>query len=261
MDKYAMLDYLIRPFGIFDLRKTEIPVIYYHSIVKEGGYSYAKTDLEVFKSHMQFLSDNNYKTLLFDEIPDGFRKDKKDKVVLITFDDGYRDNYDLIFDFMRERGLKYNIFLAGEKIGNDAEYLTWEQVKMMSESGLVGFGAHTYHHVDCTKVDNSNIDVEVNQTNELIEKHIGKPMTDFCFPYGYYDIETLNYFADKTDYKNIYTSNYRPVQKIKNCNARGRAAIENSDTVSRFKRKVTGKYNILYHLKYRRSEKDGNKRI
>lgn len=255
MDKFKIFDICSLIIGFFFKRKNEIPVIYYHSIVEGDGSSYANTNIDVFKSHMSYLEENNYTTLRFDEVNTDFKKSKHDKSVVIAFDDGFKDNYELIFEYMKEHKLKYNIFLIGNKIDVDYDYLTWEQVETMSKSGLVGFGAHTYTHIDSRKINSSNADCELNKTDMLIQSHTGKTVTDFCFPYGYYNQQTMVFFAENSDYTKIYTSNYMPIKKINNHTFKGRIPIRNNDSVEVLKHKLKGYYNFLYYFKYKKEVK------
>jgi len=132
--------------------KLSFPIIYYHDIVEDQGYSLQKTNFTVFKEQMIYLSENNYNTLLFSEV--GNFTDKKlanKKNVMITFDDGYRSNYELAFPLMKELGLKFNIFICPKMIENKhPEYLSKDMLDEMYKSGLVEFGSHTYSHVDAS---------------------------------------------------------------------------------------------------------------
>ena len=255
MNKYKIIDNLSAIIGFPFCRKHEIPVIYYHSIVNSGGKSYSHTDFEVFKRHMKYLIDNNYETLLFNEVSESFRKKTNKKCVIIAFDDGFKDNYTLIFDYMKENKLKYNIFLIGSKIGIDSNYLSWEDVEVMYKSGLVDFGAHTYSHIDCRQINSDNLVKEIEETNALIEEHTKNPVTDFCFPYGYYNQNVIDFFAEHTPYKKLYTSNYMPVNIIKNHSFRGRIPLRNEDNIKVFEHKLKGYYNFMYYLKYKKEAK------
>lgn len=77
----------IVPFiGLLYPEKTKFPIIYYHDIVEEKGFSLQQTNLLIFKKQMECLVADGYKTLLFSEL-DGIFNDKKilsDKYVLIT---------------------------------------------------------------------------------------------------------------------------------------------------------------------------------
>ena len=131
-------------------------VIYYHDIVSGKGETFMRTNIDIFHSHMEYIAANGFETLRFDDLEKPGNLAFGKKKVIIAFDDGWKSNYSLIFDFMKSLGIRYNVFLTMGKIGVDEDYLTWDMVRKMHESGLVGFGAHTFTHpnmADLSAVD------------------------------------------------------------------------------------------------------------
>ena len=228
-----------------------INVIYYHDVVKENGSGAQHTNIDIFKSHMNYIAENGYKTYTFDEFEKGADISFSPKSVLITFDDGWLSNYAEIFAFMREKGLKYNVYLAVNEIGNNPEYLNWDQIREMHESGLVGFGAHTYSHVSMQKIDEVDIEKEITLANKKFFDELGYMPMDFCYPYGYYSKESNDYFVKNTVYKRIYTSDlmfsYEQDGKI----IFGRSSINNDESFKTFKNKLCGNYNTFNMIRGR----------
>ena len=180
--------------GMFFVTKEHIPIIYYHNIVEDGlGYSFMHTELSVFKQHMEYLKNNNYKTYTFDQIPENFKKNKHSKEVIITFDDGFLSNYNVVFPIMKKLGLKYSIFITPGFIeSNNPDYLCWDMIEEMFKSNLVGFGAHTYSHIDSRKINETNYQNEIKRTDALLEKYTQNGVKDFCFPFGYYNKQIID---------------------------------------------------------------------
>jgi peptidoglycan/xylan/chitin deacetylase (PgdA/CDA1 family) len=250
--KKIIYNHIVPIFGGLLVDKTIIPIIYYHNIVEKGaGFSYMHTELSVFENHMKYLDKNGYKTYTFDEIPEGFKKMKGEKEVLITFDDGFLSNYLIVFRLMKSLNLKFNIFLTADYVDkNMTDYLTWNMVKEMAESGLVGFGAHTFSHIDARKINENNYLQEITLTNRLIKRYTGSDVNDFCFPYGYYDKSIMNSLCSKKTYKRLYTSDHMRIRKNNNCEIIGRIPISNDYNVTDFEKHIHGKYNIMYYYSY-----------
>lgn len=224
-----------------------INVIYYHDIVKCNGCSFQQTNIGVFKRHMEYIISNGYKTLRFDDLNDVTIK-YNPKSVLIVFDDGWKSNYTEIFEYMKSKGIKYNVYLTINEIDNNPDYLTWKQVREMHESGLVGFGAHTFNHVDASIIDNIDSDIEFNHANEKFKHELGYLPVDFCYPYGAYTEESNKFLILNTPYKRIYTSRmmYSYIQDGKVIF--GRNGISNDDSMKVFKSKLKGFYNVWRNL-------------
>lgn len=222
-----------------------INVIYYHDIVTGDGNGAQQTNIETFKKQMEYIAENGYKTISFDDIENGADISFKDKYVLITFDDGWRSNYSEIFEFMKEKNIKYNIFLAVGEISNNPDYLTWDQIREMHNSGLVGFGAHTYSHVSMKDIEEIDTQKEIYEANEKIFKEIGVYPTDFCYPYGQFTEDSNTFLLENTKYKRIYTSEHDFSYNVGEKIVFGRNSINSSEDFKTFRNKLNGKYNAF----------------
>ena len=225
-----------------------VNVIYYHDIVAGGGYSFMKTNINVFKQQMEYIVLKGYKTLRFDDFQNERELKNEPKKVLIAFDDGWVSNYNEIFDLMKCLGLKYNIYLTISKIGKDSDYLTWEHIREMHKSGLVGFGIHTFSHPDMSDLSQVNLDLELSQADSVFESELGYKPLDFCYPYGAYSEDSNDYITKHCNYKRIYTSRqmYSYIQNSKVIF--GRNAISNDENFRIFKAKLKGHFNVWRSL-------------
>ena len=229
-------------------RNKFINVFCYHDIVRDNGYSFMRTNINVFKHQMEWLVKNGYETLRFDDLNVDTLRFKK-KRVLIAFDDGWRSNYSEIFEYMKGLGLKYNIFLTMGEINNNPEYLTWDMVREMHKSGLCGFGAHSFTHPDMSDLHKIDIEKEVNQADKLFEKELGYQPIDFCYPFGYYSEESNLGLEIKSQYQRIYTSQNLFSYKQNGRIVMGRNAISTVDSDAVFHNKVKGYENAFYSFR------------
>ncbi len=227
-----------------------INVIYYHDVVKGEAHSSQYVNVDVFKKHMLYIKEKGYTTYTFDELDaneDNVKYSKKK--LLITFDDGWTSNYDEIFLFMKENGIKYNVYLTAGKIGKEEGYLTWEKVKEMYNSGIVGFGAHTVTHPAMDNPDDENFSYEVDEANRIIENNLGFVPRDFCYPFGKYSEKSLDYMLEKTPYTRIYTSDLRYSYEKSKKIVFGRSSVNSDESFKTFVHKVNGNYNTFSMIK------------
>lgn len=231
---------------LFISKNKYVNVIYYHDIVHDEGDTYMRTNIEVFTGQMLWLSKNGYETVRFDEL-DGEHIRFKKKRVLIAFDDGWLSNYTEIFDLMRRLGLKYNIFLTMGEIGNNPDYLTWDMVRKMHNSGIVGFGAHTYTHPSMADLGLVEFHHEVRDANDLFEKELAYKPVDFCYPFGYFSEDSNHSLEKMGSYKRIYTSEKLYSYEENGCVIFGRNAISTDYPMHYFKKKVKG-YSNWYQV-------------
>ena len=106
------------------------------------------------------------------------------KPVLLTFDDGTLDTYQALFPILQERKVKATIFLITDFIGTQPDYMTWDQIKQMQQSGLVEFGSHTCSHARLRQLTDEQILHELTQSKKIIEEKLGVPCLSFCYPFG-----------------------------------------------------------------------------
>ena len=196
-------------------KKYEIPVIMYHRVINKsenegiyGTYIYE----DIFRKHLQYLKDKNYTVITFKDLDKiGWRNrfEKGKKYIILTFDDGYKDNYDLAFPILKEFDFKATIFLMGRstynewdvKAGGEIEFplMSVEMIKEMQDYGIE-FGAHTFNHPKLNTLSNEEIEYQIVDVKKPLEEKIGKEIITFAYPYG-----ILNDYAKKMTKKAGYT--------------------------------------------------------
>ena len=178
-----------------------LTVLMYHDFIESGE---VKTDWVMtagaFESDLQWLTENGYTTVLPRELAAGKLDDGSElpeKMVMLTFDDGYASNCTLALPLLKEFGAKAVVGLITSRINETEGFLTWEQCREMAESGLIEFGSHTHdHHIrpevngivrmegETQETYTARIGGDLRKSVELIESEIGTPVTYFAHPLG-----------------------------------------------------------------------------
>jgi len=172
--------------------KKGIIVLMYHSITKQKSfYPYAINE-KTFQQQMDFLSqycdvisiDEMYNILLDNK---DFRY-KRPKTV-ITFDDGYRNNYSIAYPILKKFNLPFTIFLTTDFIEKENKsFMSWEDIKkLQGEYEKVNFGSHSVNHFNLTSLENEDKYKEIVDSKKIIEDKIGKNVDYFAYPSGGYD--------------------------------------------------------------------------
>ncbi len=141
--------------GVGTVRTVQVPVLMYHSITSDAAAKDTQVSVETFSHHLAALREAGYTGVSVEELIDFVQHGKAlpEKPVLITFDDGYLNNYELAYPILREYDTKATIFIVGCSVGHstykDTEFpmsphFSYEQAAEMLASGLVDIQSHTY---------------------------------------------------------------------------------------------------------------------
>ena len=127
---------------------TGIPVLNYHQI-NDKDHNALTVPVADFEREMAYLKADGYTSITPEQLSDHLKYGKPlpEKPVMITFDDGYRDNYTNAFPILQKYGFTASIFLVSDFMNRFDNYLTWEQVQEMSEAGI-NMESHTLSHVE-----------------------------------------------------------------------------------------------------------------
>lgn len=210
-----------------------VTVLMYHHINPHKGDMVTVTP-EVFEKQMRYLRDAGYRTLKADELLSYIngKLSLDRKAVMITFDDGWLDNYLHAFPILRKYNVNVTIFLttdwiegASEKTSdlnvripdhkesyslvNSGEWhkvvLNWKLVREMSESGLVEFHSHTKSHRKCHHLSATELADELEGSRRIMEERLGRPCTALCWPFGRNNALSVN-VARENGYSLLFTT-------------------------------------------------------
>lgn len=183
-----------------------IPIIMYHNIDKKADSSKLNVSPESFKKQMSFLKRHKYNVVRLEELPDLIKKGKVlYKTIVITFDDGYENNYIYAFPILKELNLPATIFIAPALMDTEG-YLKWSEVVEMFSSGVISIGSHSMSHAYLPDLSEQGLDAEIVDSKRAIESHIRKEVYSFSYPVGAFN----SYVKDKVkkaDYKIAVTTN------------------------------------------------------
>ena len=200
-----------------------IPVLMYHHVNPAGNFINVKP--EIFERHLLYLIKNGYSTINTSEMISIIKGELKPprKPVMITFDDGWLDNWLFAYPVLKKYGMKAVIFVVtsmihekGKRMRSDQGHvnalplhkeclqivesgsaqdvmLSWEEIREMEDTGLIDIQSHTYTHRRWDKLypDSKErmivLGEELKTSKEIIENKLRKPCNALCWPWGKYD--------------------------------------------------------------------------
>lgn len=183
-------------------RRREVPIIMYHRFIRddsEKGVHGTYLHVNMLEKHFKLLKRLGYRTLTFADLAEkglASRLETGKKYIIITVDDGYKDNFELLFPLLKKYGFKAVIYaVTGETFnrwdveqpGNPekrVELMTPEQIKEMADSGLVEFGGHTLTHPHLDTLSREEQRREIADNKAQLEQLLGQPLASFAYPFG-----------------------------------------------------------------------------
>ena len=193
----------------------DVPILMYHHVgplpanaddVRKG----LTVSAEEFEGQMKYLKDNSYKGLSFVEMYRMVAKDSplQEKSIVLTFDDGYSDNYEVARPILEKYGFAGTFFIISGKIGQ-AEYMNEAQIRELAAKGNE-IGSHSVSHPDLANLSGAKMKTEVEKSKTDLEKITGEKVVSFCYPAGKYN-EAVEKAVQAAGYKiAVTTQKFQP---------------------------------------------------
>ncbi len=165
-----------------------VPILMYHAVSDNmWGINELFVSPSDMEQQLQYLVDNGYDPIFFSDLPN---LAEYDKPILLTFDDGYDDNYDYLFPLLQKYNVKATCFVITGMLG-DEHYMTAEQAREMSASGLVDIQSHTVDHHELNTLGWDDQEYQISQSQMDIARITGKVPYVISYPNGSRDSNTL----------------------------------------------------------------------
>lgn len=216
-----------------------VPVLMYHHVSPVDGMITVST--ANFERQLQWLQKHGYRSLTCDEFAGHLAgQPVPARSVLITFDDGYLDNWVYAYPLMKRYGFRGVIFLVTSWVGDgpvrrylgqnalpetpshrecedrieqgraDEVMLRWSEVEAMRADGVFEFHSHTHTHtrwdLGPEKADkNRHMEEELALSRATLEARMGHVSEHFCWPQGYFDDDYVR-IAKEAGFRYLYTT-------------------------------------------------------
>jgi len=226
---------------------AHVPILMYHylSLPPPTADIYRK-DLSVtpenFAAQLAYLKKAGYTSISLADLAYYLagRRDLPPKPIIITFDDGYVDNYTNAFPLLKKYGFTATFSIVTDPFDfGDPRYMSWDNIIEMHAAGME-IGAHSKRHYDLRSNDTDFLVYEILGSKEAIEARINEPVRVFVYPSGKYTPLTEK-VVDSAGYWVALTTHYGAEEQYATRFELPRIRIRGSDTVEEFKAKVEAK--------------------
>ncbi|WP_371372364.1 polysaccharide deacetylase family protein [Sporomusa aerivorans] len=181
---------LLPEYKAVDQLLKSIPVLLYHRVGSETDDLTIST--KRFEEDLASLSQEGYNSLTLAQVKQrlaGNYEQLPDKPVIITFDDGYLDNYTNAFPLLQKYAMKASFYIITGMMGN-TDRLNSAQIREMAAAGM-DFGSHTVTHRQLADLTSQEVNNELKQSKITLEQTLGKPVDFIAYPCGSYRPDTI----------------------------------------------------------------------
>lgn len=192
-------------------KSIKVPILLYHYVeyIKDPGDTIRKS-LDIlpttFEAEITTLKDAGYSFVTMADLANTLddRVTLPSKIVVLTFDDGYRDFYTDVFPILKRYQVKATVYIVPNFLNKPNNMDTW-MIKEIAKSGLVEIGAHTMNHAYLAGLPLKRVEYEVMQSKKYLEKLLGFRVVSFAYPYGAFDNTTID-VVEKAGFKSAVTT-------------------------------------------------------
>ena len=218
--KEEMVQQLAKVENVTATTTVRVPIFVYHSvrphIVDESALQDAyDITPELFEQQLLYLKNNNYEVITMDKLYEIMQDSKKNnstkKRVVLTFDDGWENQYKYAFPLLKKYGVPAMFYVYTRPLGYK-HFLTWNQLHEMKDAGME-IGSHTLTHPFFKKSDEKSLRFEITESKKVLEKKLGIPINHFAAPFGYSNehiesiVKEAGYKTGRTIYRGPHQSN------------------------------------------------------
>lgn len=223
------------------IEDMNIPVLCYHDVTPNNpDNNELLLSPEKFREQLQYLKDNDYAPLTLNEFYNYLKKSEPvpEKSVLITFDDGYKGNYEYAYPILKEFNFPATFFIISNFIGSP-DFMTAEEIKEMSDNGI-DIESHTAKHEDLSTLDEASQLETFKNSKEVLEEIIKEPIEFIAYPFGRHNPST-RIAAEKAGYKLGFNLNGEFADRSDNNYNIDRIYVSNNYSIQKFEDRLKGK--------------------
>ncbi len=183
------------------VRQVQVPILMYHYVsVPPAGSDVYRQDLSVspdrFRSHLQTLKDGGYTTISMYELVEHLNQGTPlpENPVILTFDDGYRDNFENAFPLLQEFDMTAMFFVVTDYIdAGNPFYVSWDMAREMQAGGMY-IESHGRNHASLRNRNDDYLVWQALGSAETIEYELGVRPRFITYPFGHFDNNTIRIF-------------------------------------------------------------------
>lgn len=190
------------------LKRHHGVILAYHRVQDSAEDAHMSVRTRTFERQIDYLQ-KHFQILSLDRIEESRRYPEKEDCCIITFDDGYRDNYLNAYPVLKKRHVPAAIFVVSGNVGKSSKWVSGDEMRDMVSHSMT-IGSHTVSHPLLTDISSDEAFNEIMASKIQLEEMLGKTVDYFAYPRG----KRTNY--NETIRKMVENSGYKAAVTMEN---------------------------------------------
>ncbi|MAR57404.1 MAG: polysaccharide deacetylase [Rickettsiales bacterium] len=165
----------------------------------ETKYSSTNIQMNVFKDHINLITNSGHKFLNPKSLPEIYYDEKLEKKILLTIDDGYKSFYKNAWPFLKANKIPFLIFISTEAIGKNG-YMGWDQIKEIESYDFVSIGNHSHSHDYLVNFQFEKFKMDIQKSIEIFKNNLGYNPIYFSYPFGEWSFKQKEFIREHFDF-------------------------------------------------------------
>lgn len=174
-----------------------VPVLLYHhvhDIPAEATKALRRWSVtpKQLEEHMAWIEKQGFAVISMARLNQALKDGQPlpDKPIVLTFDDGWKDHYSVVFPLLEKYHYPGTFFITTDSVGHSA-FMSWDELKIMAQSKFADIQSHSVTHPHLTRLNDEKAYAEILQSKKALEENLQKPVTVFAYPFGNYSEKTI----------------------------------------------------------------------
>ncbi len=157
----------------------------------ENKYPSTNIRMNDFLEHIKIIEENDINFINPKNFENELKNNKTQRKILLTIDDGFSSFYENAWPILKKKKIPFILFISTREVGA-FNYMTWDQIREISEENFVEIGNHSHTHEYLVEEKSELIKNDIEKSISIFKKELGKNSDFFSYPFGEYSIKFKN---------------------------------------------------------------------
>ena len=170
----------------------------YHRF-NESKYPSTNIQMNVFEEQVNIIKKSGYKFLNPNNFHKIYDKEKLEKTILLSIDDGYESFYQHAWPYLKKNQIPFLIFISTEAVGKKG-YMGWKEIKEIEKYDYVTIGNHSHSHDYLVNFSYDEFKKDIEKSIKIFEDNLGYNPKFFSYPFGEWDLKQKKFISKNFDF-------------------------------------------------------------